>query len=320
MSLATQEVVAGDLESAREQATTALSLARAVGNTRIVAATQSLLGVNRVLSGRRRQRGAAPTGLSATARAAADPWPTGIALINLSNVTESTGEYDRSMGYLREALQISRETGDHLVALHGIEAVGELHLRLGAPRTAARLLAAADRYRIDYAQPLDGPERGLKDQIIEETRASGGGCPDHGPVGEDDPTARERWNPAGLPIWSPEHPNQARGPGSSGASHPDRRHLDTQGSSWPKPHPNGPSWSPSAATVTVLPCPSSTCRSPATAPTSKSSSMARGAKASSACGPSTTTALGLPRCSISRPMVTLESFGHSLPTTSARTP
>jgi predicted ATPase len=174
MCLATQDVVAGDLDSARAQATTALSLAQAIGNTRIVAATQSLLGSIAFYQSDVARAERLQLESLATARAAADPWPTGIALINLSNVTESTGEYDRSMGYLREALQIGRETGDHVVALHGIEAVGELHLRLGAPRTAARLLAAADRYRLDYAQPLDDHERGLKDQIIEETRAAVG--------------------------------------------------------------------------------------------------------------------------------------------------
>jgi predicted ATPase/DNA-binding SARP family transcriptional activator len=174
MCLATQDVVAGDLDSAWMQATTALSLAQGMGNARIVAATQTLLGgiafyQDDVARAERLQLESL-----ATARAAADPWPAGIALINLSNVTESTGEYDRAMGYVREALQIGRATGDRTVALYGIEAVGELLLRLGAPRRAARLLAAADRYRIDYAQPLDDHERGLKDQIIEETRAAVG--------------------------------------------------------------------------------------------------------------------------------------------------
>jgi tetratricopeptide (TPR) repeat protein len=174
MCLATQDVVAGDLDSAREQATTALSLAQAIGNTRIVAATQSLLGSIAFYQGDVAGAERLQLDSLATARAAADPWPAGIALINLSNVTESIGEYDRSMGYLREALQIGRETGDHVVALHGIEAVGELHLRLGAPRTGARLLAAADSYRSDYVQPLDDYERGLKDQIIGEIRAAVG--------------------------------------------------------------------------------------------------------------------------------------------------
>jgi hypothetical protein len=48
--------------------------------------------------------------------------------------------------------------------------MAELRLRLGAPRSAARLLGAAHTYRADTAQPLDEHERQAQDEIIEQIR------------------------------------------------------------------------------------------------------------------------------------------------------
>ena len=174
MCLATQEVVAGDLESAREQATTALSLARADREHQDRRGDPELCwGQSRSIRTMSPARSGSNWTLSPRRGRPRIPGPPD----RPHQLVQRHREHRRVRpldGLPPRSAPDGRETGDHLVALHGIEAVGELHLRLGAPRTAARLLAAADRYRIDYAQPLDDHERGLKDQIIEETRAAVG--------------------------------------------------------------------------------------------------------------------------------------------------
>ena len=174
MCLATQDVVAGDLDSAWMQATTACPSPRESGNTRIVAATQTLLGVHRVLSGRCRTRGAAPDWTASPRRGrpripGPPASPSSTCPMSPRAPASTTARWATSARRSRSAARPATSGG---TARH--RGSGELLLRLGAPRRAARLLAAADRYRIDYAQPLDDHERGLKDQIIEETRAAVG--------------------------------------------------------------------------------------------------------------------------------------------------
>jgi hypothetical protein len=63
---------------------------------------------------------------------------------------------------------------DKVKALFAVEAMAELHLRLGAPKDAARLLAAARRHRTAMAHPLDADELAAFHEIVEQTRTAAG--------------------------------------------------------------------------------------------------------------------------------------------------
>jgi predicted ATPase/DNA-binding SARP family transcriptional activator len=174
MCIAVQDVMAGELDSAAAGAQASLELGRVAADQRTVAASLNVLGVIAFYRG----DGAAAEKLQQSALAVAqergDRWLAGKALINLSDIAESLGEWQRATGYVLETLRISKEMGDHALAVFAVEAMAELRLRLGAPRAAARLLAAAHTYRIDMGQPLDDHERGELDDIIEQIRAASG--------------------------------------------------------------------------------------------------------------------------------------------------
>jgi predicted ATPase/DNA-binding SARP family transcriptional activator len=174
MCIAVQDVMAGELDAAEAGAQTALALGRAARDWRTIASSLTVLGVVAFYRG----DGPAAEKLQQSALTAArqqgDRWLTGKVLINLSDIAESLGEWQRATGYVLEALRITQAMGDHALAVFAVEAMAELRLRLGAPRAATRLLAAAHTYRTDMGQPLDHHERGEHDQIVEQARTAAG--------------------------------------------------------------------------------------------------------------------------------------------------
>jgi hypothetical protein len=107
-------------------------------------------------------------------RRAGDEWAAAKPLINLADIAEGLGEYDRATMLLLQALRTSRDMGDRALAVVCVEAIAELRLRAGLPTHAARLLAACDTYRTDIALPLDDRERELRDDILGEARLAAG--------------------------------------------------------------------------------------------------------------------------------------------------
>jgi predicted ATPase/DNA-binding SARP family transcriptional activator len=107
-------------------------------------------------------------------RRAGDEWAAAKPLINLADIAEGLGEYDRATMLLLQALRTSRDMGDRALAVVCVEAIAELRLRVGLPTHAARLLAACDTYRTDMALPLDDRERELRDDILGQARLAAG--------------------------------------------------------------------------------------------------------------------------------------------------
>jgi tetratricopeptide (TPR) repeat protein len=170
LCLAVQDIVDGDLDAGASTATEALRQARTAQHTRTIASALSALGVIAMYRDDPATAERLQLEALSVARKAQDLLIAGVALINLSDITESRGDYSRSAEYVVQSIELGRQSGDTARAVFGVEAMAELRLRLGAPRSAARLLGAAHTYRADTAQPLDEHERQAQDEIIEQIR------------------------------------------------------------------------------------------------------------------------------------------------------
>ena len=174
MCLAVQEANAGRFDAAEVTARTALELARTAGAPHVLAGCHVTLGVLAIYRGDGRAAERHQLDALAISEDSGDHRAAAMALINLSDIAEGRGEWLQAAGFVRRALRNSRRVGDNVQALFGIEAMGELRLRLGAPVAAARLLGAAHRHRTSMAQPLDPHERTALDDILDEIRSAAG--------------------------------------------------------------------------------------------------------------------------------------------------
>ncbi len=174
MCLAVQEANAGRFDAAEVTARAALELARTAGAPHVLAGCHVTLGVLAIYRGDDRAAQAHQLDALAISEDSGDHRAAAMALINLSDIAEGRGEWLQAAGFVRRALRNSRRVGDQVQALFGIEAMGELRLRLGAPVAAARLLGAAHRHRTSMAQPLDAHERAALDDILDEIRSAAG--------------------------------------------------------------------------------------------------------------------------------------------------
>lgn len=135
MCIAVQDVMAGELDAAAAGAQTSLTLGRAAGDLRTVSSSLTILGVVAFCRG----DGATAEKLQQSALAAAqeqgDRWLAGKVLINLSDIAESLGEWQRATAYVLETLRITAEMRDHALAVVAVEAMAELRHSVGRRRT-----------------------------------------------------------------------------------------------------------------------------------------------------------------------------------------
>ena len=171
MCLGVQAVARGDLDAADALAQDAFEQGAALGDDRTTAGSLSVLGV---LAWYRQQATQAQTlqdQALAHAEAAGDAWLTALIRVNLADIAEGCGDYERASEHLQRALLSSRRMRDRSQAVYCVEAIAELRLRTGRPAAAARLLAACDTHRTDMTLPLTEQERQLLDDIIAEIRS-----------------------------------------------------------------------------------------------------------------------------------------------------
>ncbi len=107
-------------------------------------------------------------------RSNGDEWAAAKLRVNLADVAEGLGQYERAASLLADALRTNRNMGDNVGAVYCVEAIAELRLRAGLPSHAARLLTACQTYRNDMALPLDHKERELRDALIDQARLTAG--------------------------------------------------------------------------------------------------------------------------------------------------
>ena len=174
LCLAVQRANAGEYGEAERMAQQSLRLAVDAGAVRVVGGAHTALGVLAIYRGDDAAAQDHQQRALAIARETGDGRDAAKALINLSDIAEGRGNWRGAIKHVVEALEISARLGDRVNALFAVEAMAELKLRLGSPRLAARLLAAARLHRAAMAHPLDAHEQAAFEDVVDQTRGAAG--------------------------------------------------------------------------------------------------------------------------------------------------
>jgi uncharacterized protein (DUF2342 family) len=110
----------------------------------------------------------------AICRKSGDDWMASKALVNLADMAEAAGDYERAAGLLADALGISRTMHDHVTVVMTVESVAEILHRRGDHSRAARLLGACATFRAEMVLPLDDHETSELAAVVAQVRDATG--------------------------------------------------------------------------------------------------------------------------------------------------
>lgn len=108
------------------------------------------------------------------ARRLGDRWLLGIALVNLAECTEQTGDYDTAERLLLEAVGAALELGAQGHVEGFLESLAGVYVAQHRVEQAVRVLAAADAHRTDRGLPLYPAEQRRIESIITNARTEAG--------------------------------------------------------------------------------------------------------------------------------------------------
>ena len=111
------------------------------------------------------------------ARPLGDRWLVSIAVANLAEGLEQSGDYDSAEALLCEAVRAGLELGAQANIVVFLESLARLFVEQHRVELAVRVLAACAAYRADHGNPLNGSERPRVDRTITKARL------DAGPIG-----------------------------------------------------------------------------------------------------------------------------------------
>lgn len=108
------------------------------------------------------------------ARPLEDRWLLAIAVTNLADVLEQSGDYDSAETLLYELIRAGLELGAQANIVVFLESLARLYAEQHRVELAIRILGASDAYRVDHGHPLNVRERPRVDATINRTRMEAG--------------------------------------------------------------------------------------------------------------------------------------------------
>lgn len=175
MCLAVQAAELNDMDTAQGLAAQALAHPHASPRTRVAA----LIVLERLAfySGDFDRASELSREGVALARQLGDRWLVAIAVANLADGLEQSGDYDSAEALLCEAMRAGLELGAQGNIVVFLESAARLYVEQHRIELASRVLASADAYRIDHGHPLNVSERPRVDATKSKARM------DAGPIG-----------------------------------------------------------------------------------------------------------------------------------------